>query len=326
MATSVAGGNINLKRCWRNANLRPHSYRAAATVALLLVSCSTSWSVALGQTTTTVASPMASSGPTAPPSTSSTTASSTSWSCNSTVLRDAGYRVVPISGDAEELIPVYYQVPLYQQSTNYSCGPASLYAALGAFGLMPSTPPRTNVTASQAVEMQIAAFVNTTEENGTGTQDLTRGARHFGLAAKGQNQMSFNDVHRALWRGGLVIVCYELCRDNTSIPWPISYDNGHYSVIWGLDQRNVYLMDPWSGRHGYVPRAQWYAQWHCGGDLSSDGSLVLQRWGMTVQAPLSGVGGSATPSSSSLINVLKEVSLLEQPPVFQVSECPGDIP
>jgi uncharacterized protein len=141
-------------------------------------------------------------------------------------------------------------VPDVRQSTGYSCGAAALQAVLARWG----TSER---------EDRLIARLHSTPQNGTHPDDIVRVAREFGLRAELKEGLGLEDLEAALARGASVIVDLQAWREKQDRPWTDTWDDGHYMVLLGMDDRNLYFEDPsLLGSRGYIPRQEFLDRWH----------------------------------------------------------------
>lgn len=107
----------------------------------------------------------------------------------------------------------------YRQKRPGFCGPASLKMVLDFFGIEKS-------------EAEIGKICKVSEESGMAIPGFRRAAREFGFNLFFKNNADFKDISGFLCKKIPVIV-----------DW-FSVDGGHYSVVAGLDKKNIYLADP----------------------------------------------------------------------------------
>jgi len=156
-----------------------------------------------------------------------------------------GAAILPLPGTA-----LLAGVPDVRQSTGYSCGAAALQAVLARWG----TSER---------EDRLIARLRSTPRNGTHPDDIVRVAREFGLRADLREGLGLEDLEAALARGTSVIVDLQAWRQKQDLPWSETWDDGHYMVLLGMDERNLYFEDPsLLGSLGYVPRREFLERWH----------------------------------------------------------------
>jgi len=156
--------------------------------------------------------------------------------------------------NSTELLPDnVLKIPLVRQTTDYSCGPAALASILQYWSVFSGT------------EVELFIPLNATPANGTSPDSLARVAIKFGLQAEIKQNMTLDDLRRHLDRGDTVILDIQAWRDDgdTKIPWSLIWDHGHYVVLVGMNNHNVYVMDPsLSAQYGYIPRAELMERWH----------------------------------------------------------------
>jgi predicted double-glycine peptidase len=91
-------------------------------------------------------------------------------------------------------------------------------------------------------------------------------ARARGLTADKRTGLTLADVERALAQGAVVILAIQAWPEQPhrdAAAWETSWEDGHYVVAVGLDDRNVYVMDPSvRGSYGFIPRAELLRRWH----------------------------------------------------------------
>jgi predicted double-glycine peptidase len=140
------------------------------------------------------------------------------------------------------------KVPYYKQDTDFSCGPAVLHMVTVFFG-----KPRSSRT--------IQRMVNMDPEHGTSNDDLVGAAGEMDFTVESKNGATMDDLTQYLESGLPVIV-------NFIEP---ESDEGHYSLVIGLEGDNIIFNDPLLGagyrmdikefesrwRSGFEDRARW---------------------------------------------------------------------
>ena len=126
------------------------------------------------------------------------------------------------------------------------CGPASLKMVLEYFG-------------ESLSEKEIAKHCRRDSELGTSDADIVRAASLYGFNAVVKNNASFADIKQWLKREVPVIVNWftrgRSDYDDSEVP------DGHYSVVVGLDGRNIYLQDPEIGKLRKIRRDDFLRVW-----------------------------------------------------------------
>jgi uncharacterized protein len=141
-------------------------------------------------------------------------------------------------------------VPDVRQPTNSSCGPTALQAVLAYYGNDKPVDDLINMTNST--------------ENGTSPDNIAQTARNFGFSADIKENMSVQDLQQNINQGTpTIIVCQAWKDGNTSGNWTGDQDDGHYMVVIGIDNQNVYFEDPAIlGSRGYIPIQEFLDRWH----------------------------------------------------------------
>ena len=151
-------------------------------------------------------------------------------------------------------------VPIISQASSHSCGAAALMAALIYFG------------AFDGPESELHAPLAVTPEEGTHPDRIVAVARERGLTADKRTGLTLADVEQALGQGAVVILAIQAWPDQAlsqrdagawEARWESSWEDGHYVVAVGLDDRNLYVMDPSvRGSYGFIPRTELLRRWH----------------------------------------------------------------
>jgi predicted double-glycine peptidase len=143
-------------------------------------------------------------------------------------------------------------IPDTRQSTEYSCAAAALQAVLGYWG-------------RDISEQDLMEMLNTDRDTGTYPDDILRVAREMGLNATYGENLSLEYVETTLREGVPIIVDCQAWRSVSEYneSWSDEWDNGHWVVIIGLDEYNVYIEDPYIlGSRGKMSRTEFLERWH----------------------------------------------------------------
>lgn len=172
-------------------------------------------------------------------------------------------RATPDAGASEEVaIPLpanVIPVPLVRQMVDYSCGDVA------ALALLRYWDPSDYASVGEA---DLYAPLHTTAQDGTDPQPITEYLKTVrGLSADFRLGATVADLTAAIDHGEPPIVDLEAWRDDPGTPdvaeWAADWDDGHYAVLVGYDDRDFYLMDPSTGDHyAYVPRGELEPRWH----------------------------------------------------------------
>lgn len=122
----------------------------------------------------------------------------------------------------QEILHKTINVPHFLQSDDSLCGPACLRMVLAFWGI-------------KKTEQELALACNHTYEKGCQGEDMVSAARQFGFDAFIKNNSDVKELKGYVDLGIPIIVDW-FCGD---LP------EGHSSVVVGVDDENVYMLDPW---------------------------------------------------------------------------------
>jgi predicted double-glycine peptidase len=139
-------------------------------------------------------------------------------------------------------------VPAWRQETPYSCGAAALASVLCYFDQ------------GGFDESELAAELGTNPDDGTPPDAILRVAQARGLEADGKGGLTLGDLAAALDAGCPVLCPIQAYGTDAEAK---QLQTGHWVVVIGYDEDNLYLQDPVAGLVGLAPgdfdRA-WYDQ------------------------------------------------------------------
>lgn len=185
-------------------------------------------------------------------------------------------------GDPGPRLPAgHLAVPLVRQAAPYTCGAAVMASVLAYWGVY------------DGGEAGLYQKLQTTQKDGTDPRAMADAARSFGLDAAWRERTTLEDLRAALARGQTVILDLQAWRENDPTPetWEDNWEDGHYAVLVGMDDRYLYVMDPsaW-GSYASVPIDELDERWH---DYESRRGPVWRDWRLAIF-----VSGRGTPPAS----------------------------
>jgi uncharacterized protein len=145
-----------------------------------------------------------------------------------------------------------FSMPDTRQSTEYSCGAAALQAVVGYWG-------------RDIGEEDMREMLNTNPESGTYPDDIIRVAQEMGLNATYKENLTLADLETYLGEGVPVIVDCQAWRSvsQANESWADDWGDGHWVVVIGMDDKFVYLEDPYIlGSQGIMTRQEFGVRWH----------------------------------------------------------------
>lgn len=135
----------------------------------------------------------------------------------------------------------------FQETLNAGmCGPASLKMVLSYYGIEKS-------------ETELYDLCGTDSRLGTDDQGLKKAVQSCGMKVEIVNESSFEEIEKWLNRDVPVIVDW-FTRGRTDYT-DSDVADGHYSVVVGLDEENIYLEDPEIGGMRTLDREDFLRVW-----------------------------------------------------------------
>jgi predicted double-glycine peptidase len=125
---------------------------------------------------------------------------------------------------------ILLDVKPFQEKLNSSyCGPATMKIVLCYYGIDKS-------------EDELAGIMGWNKDLGVDDNGFKKAAESLGFKAEIKNESTFEDIQTWLEKGVPVVVDWftrgRKDYENSEVA------DGHYSVVMGLDDENVYLQDP----------------------------------------------------------------------------------
>ena len=156
--------------------------------------------------------------------------------------------VAPRVGD----IPGLIHMPITRQATNYTCGAAAVGSMIHWLN------PQLDFS-----EDHLAAEMKSDNVHGTIIANIERYARRLGLVTDWRDGWTMDSLEQSIRAGIPVLVLIQAYRDSDEVDWRTDWDDGHFVIVNGIDQQNVYMMDPSQrGNYTYIPRAEFMDRWH----------------------------------------------------------------
>lgn len=154
-----------------------------------------------------------------------------------------------------------------RQTTNYSCGPVCLSMVLRFHG-------------KTLDEQTLIRRTGTTPEDGLSPSGIAKFLRKSRYSHKQQQRMTLSLLKAYLERGWPVIVAYQAWPHKPSeTDLGRSWDHGHYSVVVGIRDARICLVDPSSRRQRrWLDADKFIASWR---DIETSGR-IYRRWGVAV--------------------------------------------
>lgn len=175
-----------------------------------------------------------------------------------------------VSGNALGAGVLLYSVPDTHQSTDYTCGLASLQAVLGYYG-------------QSVTEEELVKETGIDPETGAMISMLVKSTEARNLHVEVREGMTFSALEAELRAGRPVIILGQAWAetptgediDPENHSWANEWEAGHYMVAIGITAKDVILEDPWiEGVRGRIPHAEFLNRWH---GWSDDGRQIQHQ-------------------------------------------------
>lgn len=171
----------------------------------------------------------------------------------------------PVQSAPKNLI----RVPLTRQGFNYTCGPSALASIMYYYD-------QTKVY----LEADLAKQLNANEVDGTLVKEIAKFAESEGFVVKTYHNWNLEALKASVDQGVPVLVLLQAWADleDPSHDYKTDWEDGHFSVVVGYDENNIYFMDPSTfGNYTFIPTQEFLDRWH-----DVDGSEKLYNFGMTI--------------------------------------------
>ena len=156
------------------------------------------------------------------------------------------------------------KIPMTRQSTDYTCGVAALQSVLMYFG-------------DEYREDVLSKDLKADPEQGTAYKEIVRLAQSKGYKVDVFKNMTIDNLKRLI-DSGKPVICLIQAWPEHKVEYETDWDDGHYAVAIGYDEKNVFFMDPSTlGNYTFIPIEEFLKRWH-----DTDSREKLEHFGMVV--------------------------------------------
>jgi len=156
-------------------------------------------------------------------------------------------------------------LPLTRQATDYTCGASALQSVLRYYG-------------DEYMETELANILKSDPNEGTGYNNIATFSRSEGYKVNIYKNMKYDDLKKLIDNKKPVIVLLQAWSEKP-LDYSKDWEDGHYAVAIGYDDKKVYFMDPSTlGNYTFVPVQEFQNRWH-----DTDGTEKLNHFGMVVE-------------------------------------------
>jgi ABC-type bacteriocin/lantibiotic exporter with double-glycine peptidase domain len=152
--------------------------------------------------------------------------------------------------------------PETRQVFNFDCGANALVSVLVFAGI-------------EEREDRVALLARTTK-NGTGTAGVLRVLRNYGLPLRAGQRMKASDLRHGIDQGFPTLLTLQAYRES-SRPYQELWDDGHWVVAIGHDDRRILFEDPSAFHRTWLADEELLERWH-----DVDRGKRIWQWGCTV--------------------------------------------
>jgi predicted double-glycine peptidase len=145
----------------------------------------------------------------------------------------------------------FIKIKNIRQSNTYSCGAACLMSILAYYNKFDGN------------ESELAKKLKTNYDDGTSPENIIKTAKEFGLNSYMKENCTVDDLKKFVSNKIPVILSYQAWSNDNKEDWKEEEDDGHYSVLIGVDDKNIYFNDPsLLNKKGYIPIKEFMDRWH----------------------------------------------------------------
>jgi predicted double-glycine peptidase len=156
-------------------------------------------------------------------------------------------------------------VPLTRQATDYTCGVGVLQSVLMYYG-------------DEYREDELAKALKSDPNEGTGYHNIAEYSKSLGYKATILKDMTIDQLKKLIDNKKPVMVLLQAWPDKP-VDYSKDWDDGHYSIAIGYDDKKIYFMDPSTlGYYTFIPTEQFLTRWH-----DTDGTERLTHFGLIVE-------------------------------------------
>ncbi|MBI5623453.1 MAG: C39 family peptidase [Elusimicrobia bacterium] len=156
-------------------------------------------------------------------------------------------------------------LPLTRQSTPYTCGAAALQSILRYYG-------------EDIREDVLSQELGSDPEEGTRFWRMMEAALRRGIGAEAFVDAKLSDLQAALDQGKPVVAAFQAWAEEPA-DYAKDWEDGHYAVAIGHDEKNLYFMDPSTlGNYAFIPKTEFVRRWHDeydGGRVRVNGLMIV---------------------------------------------------
>jgi len=141
--------------------------------------------------------------------------------------------------------------PFVRQNTDWTCGPVAVKAVLRYFGINKS-------------EIRLVDELGCTTEHGTDFDKVVLYLKSKGFKVTAR-KTTLTTMKSFVRRNIPCLVCIQAWNDNPNMDYTNAWEDGHFIVVIGYDNKNIIYEDPSihkNGARGILPNKEFLKRWH----------------------------------------------------------------
>lgn len=167
----------------------------------------------------------------------------------------------------------YIDFPIFNQEKNYTCGCACVRAFLEFNGEDPMT------------EQEIVEELDANVSVGTLYRNIANFFHDEGYQVFFKQNLELKELTELLDNKQPVLIALQAWSEVKDKDYNDIWNSGHYLVVIGYDDNNIYFMDPSTVNHyGYIPISEFKKRWH---DIDGDDEPI-EQFAMVIIGKLNG--------------------------------------
>lgn len=152
-------------------------------------------------------------------------------------------------------------IPISRQQTKYTCGVAVVKSILEYLG-------------TTIAENRLSKVLKANSEDGTDYNTIFNFLRKV-LHCQKLDYLTINKIHKELDNNHPIIVLLQAWSKESN--YKNDWKDGHYAIVIGYDDNNLYFMDPSLKKYSYIPTKEFLIRWH-----DKDKNKKLKNFGIII--------------------------------------------
>jgi predicted double-glycine peptidase len=157
--------------------------------------------------------------------------------------------------------------PDSRQAASFSCGASAVQSILVYYGV-------------DMTEVEIQKKVGTEEVFGTHIKRIKKFLDDLGFKYEEATNMTIKDIEKYIDKSIPVMIAIQAWPEDPTIDYEKDWDDGHYVVAIGYDDKNIIFDDPSvHSQRGIIPKDELLKRWH---DVDEQDEGKVIHWGLAI--------------------------------------------